>query len=332
MRAVGAHPRTPDHGQADARLAERVSRPMRARYEIAVKEPFRLDLTVSVLRRLSTNIVDVITAEGEFVRALTANQETVLAHVAQERPDALSVRLEGGAHGHGAHKGILTILRRMLGVERDLSSFDRAARDIAWLAPLAIRMRGVKPPRYPTLWEACVNAVLFQQLSLSSASAISRRMIMALSMPAQWRGTTLYEFPGVESFQNASDDVLLAAGLSGNKLGTLRRVADALRSGALDEASLESLPSADAAAQLCRIKGIGPWTATVILLRGLGRLDVFPLNDSSVARNLTFVAGRIPLDIDQALKALGSQRGMLYYHLLLSRLDARGELGRTSSA
>ena len=314
MRAVGAHPRTPDHGQADAKLAERVSRPMRARYEIAVKEPFR---------RLSTNIVDVITAESEFVRALTANQETVLARVAQERPDALSVRLEGGAHGHGAHKGILTILRRMLGVERDLSSFDRAARDIAWLAPLAIRMRGVKPPRYPTLWEACVNAVLFQQLSLSSASAISQRMIMALSMPAQWRGTTLYEFPGVETFQNASDDVLLAAGVSENKLGTLRRVADSLRSGALDEAALESL---------CRIKGIGPWTATVILLRGLGRLDVFPLNDSSVARNLTFVAGRIPLDLDQALKALGSQRGMLYYHLLLSRLDARGELGRTSSA
>ena len=151
-------------------------------------------------------------------------------------------------------------------------------------------------------------------------------------MPAQWRGTTLYEFPGVETFQNASDDVLLAAGVSENKLGTLRRVADSLRSGALDEAALESLPSLDAAAQLCRIKGIGPWTATVILLRGLGRLDVFPLNDSSVARNLTFVAGRIPLDLDQALKALGSQRGMLYYHLLLSRLDARGELGRTSSA
>jgi 3-methyladenine DNA glycosylase/8-oxoguanine DNA glycosylase len=99
-------------------------------------------------------------------------------------------------------------------------------------------MRGVKPPRYPTLWEACVNAVLFQQLSLIAASAISRRMVMALSGPAPWRGTALYKFPAVETFQDASDDVLLAAGLSANKLGTLRRVADALRSGVLDEASL----------------------------------------------------------------------------------------------
>jgi DNA-3-methyladenine glycosylase II len=303
-----------------------------ARYEIAVEVPFRLDLTVSVLRRLSTNVVDVITPEGDYVRDVGEGQETVVARITQERPDALTLFLEGGAQGYGGPKRILAILKRLLGVECDLSSFDRAARDIPWLAPLAIRMRGVKPPRYPTLWEACVNAVLFQQLSLIAASAISRRMVMALSGPAPWRGTALYKFPAVETFQDASDDVLLAAGLSANKLGTLRRVADALRSGVLDEASLEALPSPAAAAQLCRIKGIGPWTATVILLRGLGRLDVFPLNDSSVARNLTFIAGSNPLDIDQVLTALGSQRGMLYYHLLLSRLDARGDLGRTSSA
>ena len=54
------------------------------------------------------------------------------------------------------------------------------------------------------------------------------------------------------------------------------------------------------------------------------------MNDSSVARNLAFVAGAIPLDIDCVLTALGPERGMLYYHLLLARLDARGEIGRAS--
>jgi DNA-3-methyladenine glycosylase II len=78
------------------------------------------------------------------------------------------------------------------------------------------------------------------------------------------------------------------------------------------------------------IKGIGPWTATLILLRGLGRLDVFPMNDSSVLRNLAFVAGPTHLDIDEVLAALGAQRGMLYY-LLLARLELRGDLGRASA-
>jgi DNA-3-methyladenine glycosylase II len=89
---------------------------------------------------------------------------------------------------------------------------------------------------------------------------------------------------------------------------------------------LEERSSVEAAALLRSIKGIGPWTATVILLRGLGRLDVFPMNDSGVARGLTFVGGSPP-QIENVLDVLGSQRGMLYYHLLLARLEARGELG-----
>jgi len=65
-------------------------------------------------------------------------------------------------------------------------------------------------------------------------------------------------------------------------------------------------------------------------LDGDGDSAAFPMNDSSVARNLAFVAGAIPHDIDRVLTALCPERGMLYYHLLLARLDARGEIGRAS--
>ena len=166
-------------------------------------------------------------------------------------------------------------------------------------------MLGVKPPRYPTLWEACVNAIVFQQVSLSAASWISRHLVEALGVPIECGALKLHMFPTAESLQGANDVVLSATGLSANKLAALRRVAEALLTGTLDEAMLEALPSPDAVALLCRIKGIGPWTATVILLRGLGRLDVFPMNDSSVVRNLELVGG---VDVDHVLDALGPQR------------------------
>jgi DNA-3-methyladenine glycosylase II len=122
-----------------------------------------------------------------------------------------------------------------------------------------------------------------------------------------------------------SDGALRAAGLSAGKIATLRRAGEALSTGALDERELEALPSPDAAARLREIKGIGPWTATVILLRGLGRLDVFPMNDTSVARNLSLVGGPSTLDgVADVLAALRPQQGMLYYHLLLARLESRG--------
>ena len=301
-----------------------------AQYEVAVAVPYRLDLTVSALRRLSTNIVDIFTAEGHYIRALGGGREPVVARVTQERPDALTVTFKGREGVHIDHTPALATVQRMLGVDRELSHFNRAARDIPWLRPLAARMRGVKPPRYPTLWEACVNAVVFQQVSLLAASAIVRRLIIALGAPTEWGAVALHAFPTLESFQGASDTVLRAAGLSAHKLATLRRIAETLQSRMLDDAALQALPSPEAAALLCRIKGIGPWTATVILLRGLGRLDVFPMNDSGVARNLILVTGS-PVDLDQILAALGPQQGMLYYHLLLSRLDANGDVGRASS-
>ncbi len=296
-------------------------------YDIEVAVPYRLDLTVSVLRRLSANVVDVLTPEGQYVRALGGFREPVLARVVQERADVLDVTLEGD---ETEYPRALALVRRMLGVNRDLAHFDRAASRISWLRSLATRMRGVKPPRYPTLWEACVNAIVFQQVSLHAASAILRRLVLEVGPPLACDGVSLHAFPSVESIQNAKDAALSKAGLSAGKLATLRRVGDALESGTLDEAMLEDRPSADAAELLCRIKGIGPWTATVILLRGLGRLDVFPMNDSSVVRNLAFIADVAPVNIERVLGALAPQQGMLYYHLLLARLEERGEIGSAS--
>jgi DNA-3-methyladenine glycosylase II len=301
----------------------------RSRHELSVAGPFRLDLTVSALRRLSTNIVDVLTSEGQYIRAFATSRGPLVARVAQMNPEALTVTLDGDLR---EHERALALVKRMLGIDRDIGYFSRASEGIPWLSPLAERMHGVRPPRYPTLWEACVNAIVFQQISLHAASAIMRRLILALGKSVDSEGVAVYTFPTAESFLGAEDDVLRAAGLSPGKLSTLRRVAEALAAGALEEAMLEERSSPDAIALLRAIKGIGPWTATVILLRGLGRLDVFPMNDSSVARNLSLVSSSDRLDVESTLDSLSPQQGMLYYHLLLARLEARDDLGRASGS
>jgi len=331
LRDVGARPPSIDTSQQDAVVSSIGARSTvsRSRHECSVAAPYRLDLTVSVLRRLSNNIVDVLTSDGEYIRALGTSRDPVIARVAQVHAGALTVTLDGDP---GEHKQALALVRRMLGVDRDVAHFDRAAADIPWLRPLGQRMHGVRPPRYPTLWEACVNAIVFQQVSLFAASAIMRRLIVALGPPLDSEGVSLYAFPTVERFLGAEDDILRTAGLSLGKRSTLRRVAQALEAGTLDEAMLEERATPDAATLLRGTKGIGPWTATVILLRGLGRLDVFPMNDTSVARNLALVSSSDRIDIDDLVHALSPQQGMLYYHLLLARLEARDDLGRASGS
>jgi DNA-3-methyladenine glycosylase II len=276
---------------------------------VAVVAPYRLDLTVAVLRRLSTNSVDRCDARGRYVRAFTAAGGPAFVAVSQP----------------GAHE-ILALVQRMLGVDRDLSGFYTAARKVTWLFPLVQRSRGVKPPRYPTLWEACVNAIVFQQVSIHAAGAILRRTIEVVAPPIEREGERLFAFPSPESFLAADDALLRGAGLSTGKVATLRRVAATLLSGDLDEAMLEERTTPEASELLCSIKGIGPWTAAVILLRGLGRLDLFPQNDSGAARSLALAAPGVTVDLDAALATLGPWRGLLYYHLLIARLEARGEV------
>jgi DNA-3-methyladenine glycosylase II len=302
------------------------SRPSRVTtHELRVVAPYRLDLTVSALRRTPTNVVDVYTADGRYMRALGGFAGPVVVGVTQPRADALAVSVHGGA---ADAEPALALVRRMLGTERDLSDFHRHARTIPWLAPLAQRLSGLRPPRYPGLFEACANVILFQQVSLHAASAIMRRMVRELGTPVEC-DVRLVMFPSVERFLGADDATIRAAGVSAGKLATLRRAGEAVASGELTEAMLDERSSADAALVLRGIKGIGRWTAAVILLRGLGRLDVFPGGDSGVASNLALAAGKAG-DAEAIAETLGSQRGMLYFSLLLARLEARGEIGRAS--
>jgi DNA-3-methyladenine glycosylase II len=298
-------------------------------HEVRIGTPFRLDLTVSALRRTSTNLVDVYTQDGRYLRAFGGFAKPVIVSVTQPAPTTLLVSINDGDGGVETTARVLATVRRMMGTDCDLSDFHRRARHVAWLSPLARRMRGLRPPRYPGLFEACANAILFQQVSLQAASAIMRRLIMATATRVEHDGIPLAVFPSVEQFLDADDAVIHDAGVSAGKLATLRRAALAIARGDLSEALLDERPSADAAMLLRRIKGIGPWTAAVILLRGLGRLDMFPGNDSGVAANLARVSGK-RLDAAPIAAALGSQRGMLYFCLLLARLEAIGEIGAPS--
>lgn len=294
-------------------------------FELPVTAPFRLDLTASALRRVPSNVVDVLTDAGEYLHAIADSNGPLLVRVTQPQPAMLAVTIEGAQVQHGDHARIAGLLRRTLAVDHDLEPFYRRARRIEWLAALAHRMKGVKPPRYRSLWEAFINSVTFQQVSLHAATAVVRRLVSTLGVPVAGATVPLYVFPEIEHVMAASDAELRELGYSATKTATLRRAAEAITNGTLSEAMIEERPSAEAAQLLCRIKGVGPWTANVILLRGFGRMDVFPGNDSGVARNFSLVAGGGARELDEVLLALGPQQGLLYFHLLLARLEAQHE-------
>ncbi len=282
---------------------------------LPVRPPFRLDLTADALRRLTSNVVDVVDDQGTYYRALSDADGTELVGVRAYDAATLEVRATGRRPDRW-----LPAVARMLGTDVDLRQWYARTKRDPWLARLARLLRGVKPPRYPTLWEACAHAIVFQQISIHAAAAIMRRAVEALGQRLEVAGVACVAFPGPHRWLGACDDLLRAAGISANKVAHLKSAARAIETRSLDEARLRSLPTSEAAARLLAIRGIGAWSAAVILLRGMGRLDTFPLRDSGVARSLALLSGDERLDQGRLLDRLGDLRGMLYYHLLLGRV------------
>jgi DNA-3-methyladenine glycosylase II len=165
-----------------------------------------------------------------------------------------------------------------------------------------------------------VGAVAFQQISLASGMAIVRRLVARFATPIVVADQPLFPFPPAERIAAASEADLRALGMTGVKATAILSCARAIAAGELREGDLEALPDAEAARRLREIPGVGPWTASVVLLRGLRRLGVFPAGDVGAARGLRELAG----DRGEAIvEALGPQRGMLYFLLLLRALAAR---------
>jgi DNA-3-methyladenine glycosylase II len=113
--------------------------------------------------------------------------------------------------------------------------------------------------------------------------------------------------------------------MSLRKAVTLRRVASAIESGELTEENLRRMASKEAILFLTELQGIGPWSASLVLLRGLGRLDVFPPGDVGVARGLGTLM-RLPPgpSFDRVAQCFGDHRGYLYFCSLGGLLLARG--------
>ena len=196
------------------------------------------------------------------------------------------------------------------------------------LGPLARRMRGLKPPRFPTVFEALINGVACQQLSLTVGIHLLNRLTAAHGRPVIHDPAGPRAFPDPDQLASLQPDELKRHGLSATKARTILETARAIVAGELDLESLEQLDDAAAIERLTRLRGIGRWTAEYVLLRGLGRLNIFPGDDVGAHNKLKrFFDIGTELDHESVKRLVARWHpytGMVYFHLLLESLSAIG--------
>ncbi len=279
-----------------------------------------------VLQRRPTNLVDVWDGD-RFLRVLGPPGDPMLVEVVNlgtvDEPDVRYVVREG-TPSSSSRARLAPMLRRILGLDVDPELLARCGATFPSLRPTVLALRGMRPPRFTNLFETFANVVPFQQVSLDAGVAVVRKLVERFGESFERAGRRFHAFPSSRRVAEARLDALRRCGLSSRKADALRGLARAIESGALTEEMLAGMSSSEASRMLDALPGIGRWSASLVLLRGLGRLDVFPPGDVGAQRGLgALLRVGAGTSLSDVVERAGDYRGYLYFCALGESLLAK---------
>lgn len=295
------------------------------KFSLPVKPPFRLDLTVWSLKRRENNIIDHWDGE-KYIRILVIGNVPIKIEVIQVKNQVLV--LAKTSRVVPQLKARLTVLlNTMLGLKIDLTGFYRLSGQDRILHPIVRQFKGVKPPRFPTLFETLTNAIAFQQLSLEAGFSLLNKLVNRYGLPFKDEDGTFHAFPEPARIMKCRIKELNALGFSHRKSESLIAVASQLERKKIDFQTLEPLSDDEIAGFVCSFKGLGRWSSEYALLRGFGRMTVLPGDDVGIHKSLKVLL-KLHKEVEyEKVKQLEQKwypyAGLVYFHLLLHKLKKK---------
>lgn len=294
---------------------------------LAVAAPFNLEATVRVLQRRPSNPIDVWEHE-RYRRTIRIGARLFLIEVANRGTidtPRLSLSVLPRDIRLRERTEATQIASQILGLRVDPGPCQRRAEVVPALRSTARALRGMRPPRYPDLFETFANVIPFQQLSLQAGMAVTRQLVQRFGEVLELDGRRYAAFPSAAVIAGARTASLKDCGLSAKKSFALRSIAKAIASDELSVGEIAQLSSPEALDRLMQLPGIGAWSAALVLLRGFGRLDVFPQADTGVESSLlALLRLRSARSLSRLADRFGECRGYLYFYGLANRLLSAG--------
>jgi 3-methyladenine DNA glycosylase/8-oxoguanine DNA glycosylase len=234
----------------------------------------------------------------------TARYRDTLAHAWQSPDGRVTIRSDSVA---AAEK-----LRWVLALDDDHSEFLRRFRADPLIGRATVHLRGLRPVRTATVAQALLRAVCGQLIDSKTARAHERRVIRSLSP----RGADgLCEPPTTEVLGALAPFELRRLGLHERRGAALVRVCRSL-----ELERLHDVPTKTVVARIERERGLGPWSAGVVCIEGLGRYDYGLVGDLALVKFLRAVRGRHEIETwetAELLEPYGEWAGLASIYLLL---------------
>jgi 3-methyladenine DNA glycosylase/8-oxoguanine DNA glycosylase len=290
------------------------------RFTVALPRGYKADSILSYHARDAERLCERV--EGRVLtKAIRvgdgAGGKAALLRIDLTDKEMAAVSLDGGDR-----RSAEAYATRLLALDGDPTAFKKAFGKHPRLADLVKRRPHLRLGRTASIFEALTWAILGQQITVAFATQL-RRDVIQLAGTRHKSGMVAHPTPA--QLAAFSAEQLTPLKLSRSKADYLLGAARAVASGALDLDALPDLPPEDAFASLCALRGIGPWTAYYVLLRGAGLPDVAPIGDAGLAaalqRAFDLPARPTPQEQEALMAQFAPHRSLATAHLWASLAD-----------
>lgn len=205
----------------------------------------------------------------------------------------------------------------------DLKPFYETVKNDKTMTHLTRKLRGLKNPTTPTVFEALVDSIIEQQISLKVANSLENRIIKKFGESLILNGSVYFVYPTPQQLASVSIEEFRLCGLSYRKAEYIKGLSQLITDEKLKLKKLKNYESSEKIIrELTKIRGIGVWTAELTMLRGMQRLEALPADDLGLRRVIScyYRDGKVisSAETRQIAENWGEWKGLAAYYLVVA--------------
>jgi DNA-3-methyladenine glycosylase II len=292
---------------------------------IAASPPFRFDLSSEIFANGDKQIRNY--ENGLFWQVIRVNGKLLLATIEAagtvDKPEVSTELKSNGAITAEDKKTAEAAVNALFSLDLDLKLFYETVKNDEIMADITRKLWGLKSPTTPTVFEALVDSIVEQQISLKVANSIENRIIKKFGDTLNLERTFYFAYPTPQRLASVSIEEFRQCGLSYRKGEYIKGASTLIAEGKLN---LEKLKNYESSEQIIReldkIRGIGVWTAELTMLRGMQRLEALPADDLGLRRVISryYRDGKViqSTEARQIAESWGEWKGLAAYYLVVA--------------
>jgi DNA-3-methyladenine glycosylase II len=294
---------------------------------LEVAAPFHFELSAAIFSNGDRQIRRY--EENRFWQIIRANDKLILATVASagtvDAPKLIAELKSDKALTQADGEKTEEAISVLFGLDFDLVPFYEETRIDKTMSSVTRKLWGLKSPTTQTPFEALIDSIVEQQISLKVANSIEKKLTKRFGDSLSLEHEVYYTYPTPKKLASVSIEELRQCGLSQRKAEYIQGIAELVANGELDLEKLKHYDSADEIIkELDRVKGVGVWTAELTMLRGMQRLEALPADDLGLKRTIShyYCGGKVITSgqARQIAENWGRWKGLAAYYLIVAEM------------